>query len=315
MKTSQFGPGDQKRVSTPVRYRSSETWISPEDRERVADNVLRDYRGLYDDVERAHALISQNLKKQRIAKIWKEAHHWLNKLTPLFRMDHDIPEVEIRMGKPLTVGDLEKQLAPVRGMDRVTVKLGERLKATDLVTGGVLLWLTQWLDSWISRSGPRGSAAVVQAAYMLAEISKLNTNRTDWNWVREKIERWFPECGHHKNDWIRDRVKKFKRGRVAKYRQLRERPPFTFGFDINPSSNPNQQNDNLTTPEEAAQNMTVFILRRGITPPSAIFARLREQGRKRTSRRNPAKRNFTRNEPKIEDGGFVAPITDDIVKI
>jgi hypothetical protein len=173
---------------------------------------LRDFRSLYDDVELAHVLFSENLKKKHIAKVWKEAHHWLSKLNPLFRMDHDIPEVEIRIGEPLTVGDLEKRLAPVRGMDRVTIKLGERLKATDLVTGGVLLWFTQWLDSWISRSGPHGSAAVVQAAYMLAEISKLNTNKIDWNWVREKIEKSFPECGHHKKDWIRDRVKKFKRG-------------------------------------------------------------------------------------------------------
>ena len=229
MKTRQFGPDDQKSAANgTTQLRASKTWILPEDKERVADSVLRDYRGLYDEVERAHALISDNVKKKRIAKTWKEAHHWLNKLNSLFRMDHDIPEVEIRIGKPLTVGDLEKRFAPVRGMDRVTVQLGKRLKATDLVTGGMLLWLTQWLDSWISRSGPRGSAAVVQAAYMLAEISKQNTNKTDWNWVREKIEKWFPECGHHKKDWIRDRVKKFKQGQVVKYRRRREYPPLHF---------------------------------------------------------------------------------------
>jgi len=295
VKTRQFSPDGQKRATNGTTQVSvSKSWILPEDKELVADSVLRDYRGLYDEVERAHALISKKLKKQRIAKVWKEAHHWLNKLTPLFRMDHDIPEVEIRIGKSLTVGDLEKRLAPFRGMDLATVNVGKRLKATDLVTGGVLLWLTQWLDSWISRSGPHGSAAVVQAAYMLAEISKLNTNKTDWNWVRENIEKWFPECGHHKKDWIRDRVKKFKRGHVAKYRQLRERPPFTFGFDMNTSSNETQRKESVTAPEELAQNMTVFFIRLGITPPSAIFARLREEGRKRTPHRNSVKRKLQR---------------------
>jgi hypothetical protein len=77
---------------------------------------------------------------------------------------------------------------------------------------------------------------------------------------------------------------------VAKYRRLRERPPFSFGFDINTSSNQNQGNESVTTPEEAAQNMRVFFIRLGITPPSAIFARLREKSRKRTSRRDPVKR-------------------------
>jgi hypothetical protein len=290
MKPRKFGPPPRPHFKG---------WVSTEDKERAAESVLRDYRNLYDDVERAHALISENPKKRHIVKIWKEAHDWLTKITPLLHMDHDIPDVEIRIGKPYTVGELEKRLAPVRGMDRVTVALGKRLKATDLITGGILLWLTEWLSSWISRRGPRGSSSVVQAAYMLAEISKLNTNRTNWNWVREKIERSFPECGHHKTDWIRDRVKKFKRGQVAKYRRLREHPHFTFGFDINASSNQTERDEDriALAPEEAAQNLTVFFIRLGITPPSTIFARLREESRKRTARKNRS-RDFTRDKPK-----------------
>jgi hypothetical protein len=290
MKTCQFGVDDQKSVADGPIQGSGAKWILPEDKERAADSVLRDYRGLYDEAERAHTLISDKLKKKRIIKIWKGAHDWLSKLNPLFRMDHDIPNVEMRIGEPLTVGELENRLAPFRGMDVATVQVGERFKATDLLTGGVLLWLTQWLNSWISRTGPRGSAAVVQAAYILSEISKLNTKRTDWDWVQKKIDQCFPECGHHKKGWIRDRVKKFKRGQVAKYRQIRELPPFSFRFDMNTSLNQNQENESVTTSEEAAQNMRVFFIRLGITPPSAIFARLREKSRKRTSRTDPLKR-------------------------
>jgi hypothetical protein len=304
MKTPQFGPGDHNRVANNPRQRSRfKGQISQADKEHAAESVLRDYRSLYDDVERAHALISNHAKKHHILEIWKEAHHWLSELNPLFRMDHDIPEIELRIGEPLTVGDLEKRLSPIHGMDRVTVNLGKRLKATELITGGVFLWLTQWLASWISRRGPRGSSSVVQAAYMLAEISKLNTNKTDWNWVREKIERWFPECGHHKKDWIRDRVKKFKRGQVAKYRRLREHPPFTFGFDMNTSSNQNERNECVTTPEEAAQNMAVFFIRLGITPPSAVLAQLREKAEKKLQKKSGEEKSDM--EQKATDRGLI----------
>jgi hypothetical protein len=271
MKTRKFDPENHNRANHANQRISFKRKVTPEEKELVAESVLRDYRGLYDDVERAHALISDNPKKRHIVEVWKEAHDWLTKLSPLLHMDHDIPNVEIRIGAPHTVGELEKRLAPVRGMDRMTIQFGARFKATDLITGGILLWLTEWLSSWIPRRGPRGSPSMVQAAYMLAEISKLDTNRTDWNWVREKIEQSFPECGHHRTDWIRDRVKKFKKGHVAKYRQLRKLSPFTFGFDISPSSKQGESNKVKATSKEAVRNATVFFTRLSITPPSAVL--------------------------------------------
>src|SRR5574342_253432 len=92
MKTRKFGSGHHlggEPVNNGVSFNPR---ISPEQRELVAENVLRDYRGLYNDVERALALISDNPKKRHIVKVWKEAHDSLTKLNPLLRIDHDIPE-------------------------------------------------------------------------------------------------------------------------------------------------------------------------------------------------------------------------------
>ena len=150
MKTRKFGPENHNRVANHAHQRFSfKGRITPEEKELVAESVLRDYRGLYDDIERAHALISDNPKKRHIVEVWKEAHGWLTKLNPLLRMDYYIPDVEIRIGEPTPLG--EKRLVHVRGMDRVTIPFGPRFKATDLVTGGILLWLTDWLSSWIPR--------------------------------------------------------------------------------------------------------------------------------------------------------------------
>jgi hypothetical protein len=228
------------------------------DREDVADVIMmRNWKSLFDDTE-LYSLVSNRKTQAKMVKTLEDAHNILTKLAPLFREDRDIPSVEIIAAEPMiTVGQLEARINPFRGMDQIAVQLGRRLKITEVFAGGGLLSLAAWIKTWLPRTGPKVTKAVIaQAAWELREISKATVGKADLKWVETKLRQYFPSSRIDAGRAAHDLIEDLKKGKIGKLRRSNQKPPFLFL----PNDNSNGDRMNVTPDQRHREAKAFFIL-------------------------------------------------------
>jgi hypothetical protein len=136
--------------------------------------------------------LNEPRKRQRLCRLFQNAADNLRLLEPVLLLDRSIPEIEVRMPGESTL----KREKPGRLLVALLDAFAGYVKAIQ------------------PKKGTRGDAITPQLLQQLAELSRLNTGRTDWVWVGQKIK-CVPGYIHgdemQQADWARKTASQFFR--------------------------------------------------------------------------------------------------------
>ena len=138
-------------------------------RDRIADVSLCNWYSVYLNTGAFLRELPTRKRRRAVASL-RNAHEVLQRLIEMMRADSEfLPEITVHT------------------KDRIV-----RLNVVDLLAGGSLLSIANWLDSWEASKGPPELQSIIaQAAIELGKISRSTTGKPDWAWVEKRIKNKF----------------------------------------------------------------------------------------------------------------------------